>query len=650
MFDRTYAVGLAAISGMAVASAGRCQMNNRIVRWSVVVLVAAAAPLSAADATARQLMDNGHYKRARAALETRLQSTPDDSEGLCLMSQLKLLSGEREAAMQLAERAVKLDGKNPLTHLQLVKVLADAVDRAGGLHQIKLGHQLKSELEVTLSLDPANVDALKFQELIYRNAPAIFGGDKNKARQLVDKITQIDPVQGYFLQAQIAGNQKQNGQVEEFYRKAVEANPNSYQARIRLAYYCLRGSKKFTDAETQAREALRLNADRIDAYEVLAAVLAFQKKWEELDAMLAKAQAAVPDNLRPYFSVGVQLVTEGLELPRAERYLRKYLSQEPELAAPSHAMAHWRLGQALEKEGRAGEAVSEYQAALKQDSASPAKRDLERLQSRSSQPAYEPAQHSELVRNITAGADSLERAQAIALQLARLRIPYESRPFELADKTGTNIIASLPAPNPGAPGIMLGAHLDRVAEGKGAIDNASGAAAVLELLAAFKRSPLQNYRIAGAFWDREEDGLLGSRAFVSSQPHDQLPSIYINFDMVAYGDILLANWKDEKSRGAEAFRKSASDQFPLRWDFRFPPSDDRSFIAAGVEVVALALAADKQDIENGLKLQRGEDAPPTRALTIMHTAEDTPDKVRAADVCRVLPVIERAIRLVSEAQ
>jgi Zn-dependent M28 family amino/carboxypeptidase len=195
---------------------------------------------------------------------------------------------------------------------------------------------------------------------------------------------------------------------------------------------------------------------------------------------------------------------------------------------------------------------------------------------------------------------------------------------------------------------MLGAHFDRVAEGKGAVDNASGVSAVLELLATFKRFPLKNYQVVAAFWDYEEDGLVGSQAFVSSQPHGQLPSIYLNFDMLGYGDTLFANWKDKKSKSAEAFRKAADDQFPLRTDFEFPPSDDRPFVAAAVEVVAIALV-DKQDIELGLKLLRGEDAKAVpRIMSIMHTAEDTPDKVSAADACRVLPVIERAIRLISE--
>jgi hypothetical protein len=440
---------------------------------------------------------------------------------------------------------------------------------------------------------------------------------------------QIDPVQGYFLQAQLAGSEKQDKQkvsVEDLYRKAVEANPKSYDARIRLSYYCLNGSRKFPDAESHAREAVRLNPERINGYSLLTAALSMQNKWDDVEAVVTSAQSAVPDNLKPYYDAANQMLRKGAELPRAERYLRKYLSQEPELAAPTRAQAQQQLRLVLEKQARPSE----------------------KPQAAAVQPAYTPEHISELVRNVTAGANSVERTQAIVLQLLKLGVPFESRPFSFRDKTGTNIVASLAAPSTGAPVIMLGAHLDRVAEGKGAVDNAAGDAVVLELLAAFQRSPLPNYRLVAAFWDLEEQGLIGSRVF-ASQPRDRLPALYINFDMLAYGDVLFANWKDEKSKSAGAFRQAFADRFPLRWDFEFPPSDDRSFIDAGVEVIALALA-DKQDIESGLKMMRGEDAKPPRILTIMHTAEDTPDKVVAADVCRVLPVIERAIRLVAEAR
>ncbi len=268
-------------------------------------------------------------------------------------------------------------------------------------------------------------------------------------------------------------------------------------------------------------------------------------------------------------------------------------------------------------------------------------------QAAAAQPVYDVAQFDQLVRSIAAGADSLERAQAITLQLAKLRIAYDSRPFGSGDKAGTNILAWLPAPNPGAPVLMIGAHFDRIAVGKGAVDNGAGVSVVMQLLAAFKRTPLKKYQLVAAFWDQEEKGLLGSQAYVASQTRDRLPSVYINFDMLAYGDTLCAYWKDDKAASAQAFRKAAGAQFPLRTDFEFPPSDDRPFVAAGVEVVAVALI-DKQEIDLAIKLLRGERVPPPRILTIMHTAEDTPDKVSAADVTRALPVIERAIGLISE--
>jgi len=600
----------------------------------------------AQDVTPRQLIDNGHYNRARAILEPRLATSPNDAEALCLMSRLKSLSGDDQAALPLAEQAVKLDSRNPLFELRLVEVLANLVDRAPLSQQLKLGNQLKSAIQAVLSLDPNNTGALKYRESIYRNAPVIFGGSKTKAREVADQIMQIDPVQGYFLEAEIAGAQKQSARVEECYRKAVEANPASQAARVRLAYYSLANLKDSAGAEFHSREAVRLNPDRIDGYNVLAAVLALQGKWDDLDALLAQAQKAIPDNLEPYVGAAVQILSRGSDLPRAERYLQTYLAREPELLAASPARARWRLGQVYEKESRIPEAVAAYQAVLALDPTSPAKGDLARLQrapAAAPPPAYVAAHFAELVRTISAGADSLERAQAIELQLARLRIPFESRPFEINGRQGTNLIASLPSSNPSAPVLMLGAHLDRVAEGQGAVDNASGDAAVLELLAALKSSPPKDYRIVAAFWDREEDGLLGSESYVASQPRDRLPAVYFNFDMFGYGDALCAYWKDEQSKSAQAFRQAAGP-FPLRTDFEFPPSDDRPFVSANVEVVAIALAS-RREIEIGLKAVKGETTETPRILLIMHSAEDTPDKVAPDDAVRALPFVERAIRL-----
>ena len=62
---------------------------------------------------------------------------------------------------------------------------------------------------------------------------------------------------------------------------------------------------------------------------------------------------------------------------------------------------------------------------------------------------------------------------------------------------------------------MLGAHFDSVAAATGATDNAAGSAAMMEamrILKAVGAKPRRTIRIA--LWGGEEEGLLGSRAYV----------------------------------------------------------------------------------------------------------------------------------------
>ena len=57
-------------------------------------------------------------------------------------------------------------------------------------------------------------------------------------------------------------------------------------------------------------------------------------------------------------------------------------SRPPEIGAPTHANARWRLGQALEKQGRKDEALAEVSASVKADPKNEdAKKDLKRLKS-----------------------------------------------------------------------------------------------------------------------------------------------------------------------------------------------------------------------------------------------------------------------------
>jgi hypothetical protein len=85
------------------------------------------------------------------------------------------------------------------------------------------------------------------------------------------------------------------------------------------------------------------------------------------------------------------------------------------------------------------------------------------------------------------------------------------------DPSSFNIVAEIPGTDPKLKNevVMLGAHFDSWHTGTGATDNAAGSAVMLEALRLIKATGLKPRRtIRIGLWTGEEQGLLGSRAYV----------------------------------------------------------------------------------------------------------------------------------------
>jgi carboxypeptidase Q len=111
----------------------------------------------------------------------------------------------------------------------------------------------------------------------------------------------------------------------------------------------------------------------------------------------------------------------------------------------------------------------------------------------------------------------------IARMLARgipvkLRVNVQSR-FLNDDPNSYNVVGDLPGTDPQLKSevVMIGAHLDSWHTGTGATDNADGSAVVLEAMRILKAIGLPAKRtIRAALWGAEEEGLLGSKAYVAA--------------------------------------------------------------------------------------------------------------------------------------
>jgi hypothetical protein len=125
----------------------------------------------------------------------------------------------------------------------------------------------------------------------------------------------------------------------------------------------------------------------------------------------------------------------------------------------------------------------------------------------------------------------------------KVELNLQTKFFDENTPNGFNVIADFPGTDPVLKDeiVLLGAHFDSVAASTGATDNATGCAAVMEAVRILKEvgvKPRRTIRIG--LWGGEEQGLMGSRAYVRDhfgdvatmtlKPEHEKLSVYFNSD------------------------------------------------------------------------------------------------------------------------
>jgi tetratricopeptide (TPR) repeat protein len=348
----------------------------------LLVSVLASGAVFASDTAPETLLEHRHIKRLHAWADPRVAANPNDAQGAYYLGSAKEEMGDLDGALPLAEKALRLDPNNPRYHLLVAEICIQQGQKAGIFKGMGLAHRFRDEASTAASLDPKFIDPRESLMEFYFEAPGLAGGDKKKAWALADEIGKIDAARGFLAQANLAGKEKNSARQNEFNGQALAVAPHDGRVLREVAgFYVSDSQKKYDLAEKYALEALKVDEDRVEPYAILAIVYANAERWKDLEAILAQSEKNIPDDFGPHYQVAKALLTSGKDLPRAERYFRKYLTMQPEAGEPPWAGAHWRLGQVLEKEGKKAEAIAEIQEALRlQPDLKPAKDDLNRLQ------------------------------------------------------------------------------------------------------------------------------------------------------------------------------------------------------------------------------------------------------------------------------
>ena len=175
-----------------------------------------------------------------------------------------------------------------------------------------------------------------------------------------------------------------------------------------------------------------------------------------------------------------------------------------------------------------------------------------------------------------------------------------------------NVTADLQGRRPGV--VLLGGHLDSVANGPGINDNGSGSAVILEIARQARRLHIRpKHGLRFAWWGAEELGLIGSRNYVEGLTNAQRKRILdvINLDMVGSPNFARIVYAGEgQPRGSlrieNAFRAYfRSRRLAVAEASLGGSSDHAAFAQAGIPVGGLFTGADEAKSADAARLFGG---------------------------------------------
>ena len=325
--------------------------GSGVTRWAIRTVcsglyIGAMAIVIGPRACAQSMQDAsrkfeaGSYSEAIASLQGSGQTNSAEVEYWLGRNYYELK--DYDNAVIHVEKAVALDPKNSAYHQWLGRAYGGKADRD---HSFGIARKVKKEFEEAVRLNPSNIPARRDLEDYCLDAPWIVGGSKDEAREQVDAITALDPIEGHL-------------------------------ARIALD----RKDGKQDAAEKEAGEVLAAKPTHPEPYFEVASYFQATNRPDDINSAIQGAMAVKPNDPRIGFYRGVADVLSGnASAPHAEQSLKAYIANTPERSDwPSHASARDWLGRLYEAQGKRSEAAEQYRAALQIE---PGRKDIrERLE------------------------------------------------------------------------------------------------------------------------------------------------------------------------------------------------------------------------------------------------------------------------------
>ena len=213
-----------------------------------------------------------------------------------LAGQDLFMLGEYKKASEAFERAFALEPANPDYALWLGRSFGRRAETASPFFASSYASKARGYFEKAVALDPKNEQALSDLFDYYLEAPGFLGGGFDKADVIAKRISEQNPAEGHFAQAQLADRRKEFDTAEEHLRRAIELTPRKVRRVLDLARYLAKRGR-ISEREAAFNHAKEMAPDAPVVSFTRAQIYIEQKR--NLDQAKALLQQYLRSNLTP---------------------------------------------------------------------------------------------------------------------------------------------------------------------------------------------------------------------------------------------------------------------------------------------------------------------------------------------------------------
>lgn len=256
-------------------------------------LLSPCASASDALGVANAALQAGKADEATSLLNAALKANPNDAQANNLLCRVEYALQQFDAAADHCERAVNLSAQSSSYRLWLGRATGERASRANFMSAFGLARKTREDFEAAVKLDPRNAEALSDLGEFYQEAPGAVGGGMDKAADIANKLSAIDPSRAHQLRAEMAEKDKDLATAE----------------------------REFKAACTGPRAAIQ--------WMELAGFYRKQQRWPEMDAAVKSGEAAAAHDKRAAVALANgagTLVRANREPQEALRLYRAYLA------------------------------------------------------------------------------------------------------------------------------------------------------------------------------------------------------------------------------------------------------------------------------------------------------------------------------------